>query len=327
LKGAVDFTKPGPTAPLHTSWNVDLFLDRASLQAGAALENIFGRVRLTGSSDGTRYASRGELDLNSLTYKNFQFTEVIGPLWFDNNTVVLGDWGPQYRPPGQGGRRVTAKLLGGTLAGDCHVQLGPLPHYHLVASISQADLGTFANENLASHQRLEGKVLANIDLHGQRRADSLFGSGNIHLTDANIYELPVMVSLLKIIRAKPPDATAFTQSDILFNIRGEYIILKRIELNGDAVNLKGQGFLKLDGQTNPINLQLHTMVGRGNIPLLTGLLSEASQQIMTIQVTGTLDHPITKPQAFPAANQALQQLQAEPERPSGGVTQALGPRR
>ena len=74
--------------------------------------------------------------------------------------------------------------------------------------------------------------------------------------------------------------------------------------------------MKLDGQTNPINLQLHTMVGRGNVPFLTGLLSEASQQIMSIEVTGTLDHPITHAQAFPGANQALQQLQADYEKPT-----------
>ena len=62
-------------------------------------------MRLTGSSDGTRYVSRGELDLDSLTFKNFQFTRITGPLWFDNNTVVFGDWGPQFRPAGQPARR------------------------------------------------------------------------------------------------------------------------------------------------------------------------------------------------------------------------------
>ena len=141
-----------------------------------------------------------------------------------------------------------------------------------------------------------------------------------------------MVSLLKIIRAKPPDATAFTESDVAFDIRGEHILLKRINLNGDAINLTGQGAVKLDGQTNPINLQLHTMVGRGNVPFLTGLLSEASQQIMSIEVTGTLDHPVTHTQAFPGANQALQQLQAEPDKstplpPADGVMQPRGARR
>lgn len=332
LAGSVNLAKAGPTAPLRTSWNVNVFLHEGSLQAGPALENIFGRVQLIGASDGAKFASHGELDLNSLTFKNFQFTRIQGPIWFDNNTVLLGDSGAQSRQGPQANRHLTANLLGGTLTGDCQVQLGTLPHYHLVATVSQADLKQFAHENMTSHQKLDGKILANIDLHGRRRADSLFGSGNIHLSDANVYELPVMVSLLKIIRAKAPDTTAFTECDVAFDVRGEHIVLKRINLNGDAINLMGQGALKLDGQTNPINLQFHTMVGRGNVPLLSGILSEASQQIMSIEVTGTVDHPITRTQAFPGANQALQQLQADAENatplpPADRVIQTSGTRR
>ena len=105
-----------------------------------------------------------------------------------------------------------------------------------------------------------------------------------------------------------------------------------IEFRGDAVSLSGQGDITLDGQTNPINLEFHTMVGRGNMPLLTGLLSEASQQIMTIHVGGTLDNPVTRAEALPAANQAMQQLQGDYDRPTslpptGALQRALSPAR
>ena len=79
------------------------------------------------------------------------------------------------------------------------------------------------------------------------------GTGTIHLSDADVYKLPVMVSLLALLRAKPPDSSAFTQSDIAFDIQqGEHIILKQIQLNGSAMDLSGHGELTLDGQTNPI---------------------------------------------------------------------------
>jgi hypothetical protein len=333
LQGALDFSKRSPQAPLHTGWNVQLYLNQGSLQVGPKLDNVFGRVTLMGTSDGPRYSSQGELDLDSLTYKNFQFTHVIGPLWFDNNYFVLGDWGPPPRAAEQQRRHVTATLLGGTLAGDCHVQLGAVPQYHLRATLAQADLAQFARENLTNHQRLNGKILANVELHGSRGPRNLFGSGTMHLSDADVYELPVMVSLLKIIRAKPPDSTAFTQSDIAFVIeQGEHILLKQIQLNGDAIDLSGQGELTLDGQTNPINLQLHTSVGRGNVPFLSSMLNGASQQILQIHVGGTLEHPVTQTQPFPAANQALQQLQGENDRPApvrqtGGFFRNFGAQR
>jgi len=333
LSGAVDFARFPNDLRMRTSWDVGLSLYQASIQVGPKLENIFGYLRLTGASDGTRYTSGGELDLDSLTYKNFQVTKIRGPLWLDNNNVFLGNANAVPTKAGvKEPRRITAELLGGTLAGDCQVRLGPVPHYHLVATLAQADLGQFARENLAGHQKVNGKILANIDLHGNGGSRNLAGTGNVHLTDADVYELPVMVALLKIVRAKRPDTTAFTQSDINFEIQREHIVLNQINLNGDAISLSGQGLLTLDGQTNPINLQLHTSVGRADLPLLSGAFSAASQQIMQIYVEGTLDHPTTRTEAFPVAKGALQQLQADYEKPrgsteGGGIMRAIGIKR
>ena len=235
-------------------------MQQGSLQVGPELRNISGRIRLTGGARDARYASRGELALDSLTYKNFQFTEIIGPLWFDNNRVVLGDWGPQSRSVGQPNRHVTARLLDGLVAGDCQVELA---QRRAIISARPCPKATWGNsrENLVGHQKLNGKVLANIDVVGDRDPH-LFGSGSLHLTEADVYTLPVMVSLLKIARAKTPDATAFTQSDISFDVRGKHVVLKQISLDGDAISLSGKGELTLDGQTNRINMQLHTKVVR-----------------------------------------------------------------
>jgi hypothetical protein len=330
LKGDIAFAKARPDAPLHAEWNVDLMIHQGSLQAGPLLESIFGRVRLQGSSDGPRYASGGELDLDSLTYKNFQFTEIAGPLWFDNASVQLGAWVPARGQAELPARRVTAKLLGGTVAGDCQVRLGAVPQYHLAIGLSQADLGQFARENLAGDTQLQGKVAGTVELFGSRGRRSISGSGTIHLSEADVYKLPLMMALLKIARAKVPDSTAFTQSDIAFELQqGEHVILREINLRGDAIDLSGHGELKFDGHTNPIKLELHASGGRRGFPF--DLLSEASRQILLIHVDGTLDHPITRGEPFPAANQALQQLQPDPDKPSllqaDGFRRALGLRR
>ncbi len=326
LKGAIDFAQGPAGTPLQTAWNVDLFLHRSSIQAGPMLENIFGRVGLRGSSRGALYSSHGELDLDSLTYKNFQFTGISGPLWFDNGNVYLGALSPVTDSSVTPRRRITARLLGGVLAGDCHVRLSTAPQFHppqylLSATLSQADLAQFARENLPGGQRLNGKIAAQIELAGTPGPRNLTGSGSVHLSDADVYELPLMVSLLKIVRAKAPDSTAFTQAEINFDIQqGEHIILKQINLDGDAISLSGNGELTLDGQTNPISLRLHTSAGKTGLPIVSGLLTQASRQILLIHVGGTLEHPETRTEPFPVANQALQQLQAEPGKP--GILQA-----
>jgi hypothetical protein len=134
------------------------------------------------------------------------------------------------------------------------------------------------------------------------------GRGDIHLTNADIYELPLVVSLLSIVRAKAPGPTAFTESDVAFRVNGQHVQLTQIDLRGDALDLGGTGELTLDGQTNPIKMELHTTVGRGAIPIISGMFSEASQQILKIHVDGTLEHPNAWTEAFPIANQALERL-------------------
>ncbi len=310
LKGMIEFSKTGIQAPLQSLWDVGLYLHQASLRVGPQINNVFGAVHLQGSSNGARYASYGQLELDSLTYRNFQLTQILGPLWFDNQNFYLGTL-PFEPANGQPRGRVTARLFGGAAAADCHVRLGAVPQYRLIATLSNADLGQFAIENMTSHQALRGKILANVDLQGSRGQHTLVGRGDVHLTDADIYELPLIVSLLSIVRAKAPGPTAFTESDIIFQINGQHVQLKQIDLRGDALDLGGQGELTLDGQTNPIALELHTTVGRGAIPIISGMFSEASQQLLKVHVVGSLEQPQAWTEALPIAGEALNMLRTD----------------
>ncbi len=206
---------------------------------------------------------------------------------------------------------MSAKIFGGTVLADSQVNLGATTQYTLRASLADADLGQFAKENVTGRQRLDGKVMANVELQGTGRSTrTLRGGGSIRLHDADIYELPVMVALLKILNMREPDTTAFTRSDIDFRIQGEHILLDRINFSGDAISLLGLGQMNFDHQ---INLTFHSIVGRTEhqVPILRNVLGEASQQIMQIRVEGTIDNPTTRSEAFPRVSQAIQKLQAD----------------
>jgi hypothetical protein len=191
------------------------------------------------------------------------------------------------------------------------VQLAAVPSFVLRASLSSADLSQITQENLRDRQQLHGKVAASLDLRGSSAGThTLGGAGKVRLYDANIYELPLMVAMLKVLSIKTPDATAFTESEMSFQVQGEHLLFDPIDFYGDAVSLKGKGSMSLDKH---INLTFHTTVGNGrrSLPVLRNLLGEASQQIMEIHVDGTLDEPTTSGVAFPVVGEALQQLQAE----------------
>jgi hypothetical protein len=313
LRGTVGFSREDSAdAKLQAQWDVVADLLQTNLDCGIRLDNLFGSVRLMGDSNGDRFNSRGELALDSATYNQFQFTEVMGPLFIDNSRVLFGAWAERPQP-GRPARHITGKLCRGTIAGEAQVIFADAPQYAMQASLSDADLQQLVSEHLSSKLEATGRVIANLQLQGVGYgAHTLTGKGSIRLHDADIYELPVMVSLLKILSVRQPDATAFTKSDIDFRVQGEHLLFDRINFNGDAVSLLGKGQMSFDRQ---LDLTFHAMVGRDDanfqIPILRNVIGEASQQIMQIRVTGSCDEPLTRSEAFPGVNQALQALQAE----------------
>ncbi len=154
-----------------------------------------------------------------------------------------------------------------------------------------------------------------MSLQGEgRSAHSLVGRGSVALRDADIYELPLMIALLKILSRRRPDKSAFSSSDIDFHVEHGRLYFDRLNFNGDAISLVGTRG-EMDFQGN-VNLIFHSIVGRGDrtVPVLRDFFGGASQQLMQIHVTGTLQKPDTRREPLPGVKQAIQQLQAERQR-------------
>jgi len=321
LRGSLGLSQSGrPGEPLATEWDVQIGYQRASIDVGLRLENLHGETRLTGACDGDRFWSRGELAVDSAMYKDFQVSEIAGPFWIDDQRILFGTWvdrpQPGQTPPVgevRAPRSVTGRLFGGVLACDGWVALGSTPRYSVRAQLTQGDLKRCVEEMGAPARNLRGTIRSEVQLHGSGRTLNLLGGhGKIELSDADVYELPVMIAVLKMLRARRPDRSAFSQSDIDFRIEGGHIYLDRIKFSGDAMSLVGEGEMNFQSD---IRLRLHAMVGRGerDLPLLHDVLSGASQQIMLIHVGGTLQNPETRREPFPGIARALQQLQPDPD--------------
>ena len=321
---------PGPEQNIKSSWDFMLTLGQASVDCGLKLQAINGDIRITGGSDGKSFRSIGEFFLDSLMYQNMQFTEIHGPWLVDETRFLMGAWvehelnknKPVVRPP----RRITAKLFNGTIVGDGWVAFKERPSYALNASLTDGSLSLFAQETLPGVQNLKGFASAAIELHGTGPGTNLLGGqGSVTLRETDIGELPVMVQLLKVLRARSPNATAFTSSEMNFRIEGEHIYFDKLDLLGDAVSLYGKG--ELDFQRN-VKLWFHTVLGRNDLPFasLRQLIGEASGQILQIRVNGSLDEPEITNEVLPAVNKALQQLQAELNATTGPLNNQGGRR-
>ena len=330
MRGTLEFSQgPRRDMPIASRWALSFDLHQSNLNCGVSLASVSGRVDLAGTSLGTRFQSSGELAIDSLNFLDHQFTEVRGPIWLDESRVLLGALATQQQRVAP--RNLTAKLYGGTLVASGHVVLDDVPRYQLDASLKDGDLERFAKESIRGRQQLRGKVFANVSLHGTgSTVHGLQGNGAIYLREAVIYELPLIVTLFKVLRATAPDTIAFTQADMRFRVQGNRLYFTQIDLLGDAVSLYGKGEINFDGEIEKLVFHsIVSVVGRNDfsVPLLKNLIGEASQQIMQIHVGGTLDNPKIHNEVLPGLNQALQQLQGESKPPGTWPSRLPDPRR
>ncbi len=305
------------TAQVRSEWDLQLNCHQTDLQVGIDLRNVHGTVRLMGESQGSRCHSAGEMRIDTATFKDVQFTDIRGPLWVDETSCLLGRWACEKR--GEPARRVTAKVYDGNIVANAWVTFDGLPNYGAEASLVGADLLRIMAERFQGQQDFQGKVAANLSLRGRgRQLDNMVGQGDVKITEADIYELPLLVGLLKVLRNSTPDSTAFNQSDMKFRIQGRHIYLDQLDFLGDAVSLFGKGYTNFDQQ---LNLTFYGIVGRNEIriPLLKNFVNQVGQSTMQMYVDGTLADPQIHTQAFPMVNQLIQQIQTDLDAVNTGV--------
>ncbi|NDC64181.1 MAG: hypothetical protein EBZ59_09415, partial [Planctomycetia bacterium] len=179
----------------------------------------------------------------------------------------------------------------------------------------------------AGPHRYRGRVFGGLEVSGSRAGThSLVGRGQVRLSDADIYELPLVVALLKMLRVKAPDRNAFTSSRVDFRIEGPRAYLDSIELSGDAISLVGNGEIDFDSN---VHMTFRSIMGdaQTQLPALKRALGGASGQFMLIHVDGALSNPEMSSEAFPTLSAALQKLQSQRRSPDGGrPAAALGGR-
>ena len=184
------------------------------------------------------------------------------------------------------------------------------PYYGLTRSerVLGRALDEVAADIAPQFRDISGNGFGSFRLSGNATdANSVRGQGSLQLRNAEIYQLPVMLSLLKLPQFKEITRTAFDTSNINFSVFGERIVLDRMELNGDAISLIGNGQINME---RDVDLNFYTVVGRNRfyIPLISEIMHSGASSILWINVDGKLDDPRTTRKVLPHLNESLQQL-------------------
>jgi len=317
--GNLTITNDAPgAAPMKAAWQLALDCNQAEIKWGVPLRGVNGVVNLAGRTDGLNCKTAGEVNFSSAIWNNLQFTNVRGPLWMDREKCLLGR-GVAIAQKEHGGqdaeqREMTAEAYSGRVQMSARVLHQQQGMFGLTAAVDDIDIARLAREGLGQQRTVAGRLDGTLELNGQGTyLSSLVGSGAFDIQDANFYELPILISLLKVLRNRAPDTNAFDRCQAQFRLNHGTIAFDKLNFTGDAISLDGAGEVGFDRR---VDLVFHSILGRhdNTLPSIRSLLGQASEQFWRLKVTGTVDAPDIQREALPMVNNMLGQLQQTPVR-------------
>lgn len=297
-------------APLRTDWDVRLDCHQTDVNWGVRVKGVSGTIHMTGVNHGEDCRTVGHAQLDTMFWNGLQLTNVRGPLWASKDECRIGR-GVADKHPEMPSTEMTADAYGGKVGLNARVLHGERTQYFMAINFGGVDLDRFGRDFLHSQAIKGGQAKGTLNLNGTGSSVyGLEGNGVVDVSGSNLGELPVMVSLLKVLRSRVPDTNAFDGCHAEFKLRGRHVQFDHLDLLGDAISLYGRGEASLDKK---INLVFHSIVGRGApaVPLLKTLVGQASEQLLRLRVGGTIDAPDIRRETLPVVGNVLEQLRAD----------------
>ena len=297
----------------NLSWDLRVDVENASAFLGVPIEHLHGNLQVRGLSNQETAFCGGQVHFDSAMVQGVQTTSIQGPYWCNEQNVLFGtavgnlpvDIQSQSCGPIAS---LTANTFDGRVSMDGQVWLLDDIRFQIQSTANQINLTQLAKELAPETREIAGQGSASLVLTGTSSGThSLNGQGIVRINNAKLYEVPFFLQLLKTLHVKTPDKTAFDEGSIDFSIQGSDIECHRIELNGDAISLIGNGRANLNQE---LDLNFYTVLGRNNmyLPVLSDLVHAGSQQLLWISVKGTTDKPRLTRETFRALNEAVRLL-------------------
>ncbi len=294
---------------VESAWNCQLDVENGQFGDGKTIGSLRGTVLARGSSDGTNLRAAGSVQIDALSVMGIPLTRLSGPYSIADNLLAFGSEARsevQSEFNGDAPKEMTADALTGklTLAGVGYLNSG---RFILNAQLEGAELSGLLRDVGVERASTQARCDAQLNFSGVPwDSQAWTGDGDIHLTDAKLFQLPFMMRLLGTAAVNPDDDSAFQTADIHFDIDGDKIPLQ-VSCQGEVLRLRGEGWTNL---RRDIDLELYSYVGRRPIySVVSPLLSESRYAtFMLIEVGGTLDNPVMERRPFPQIEATLQQI-------------------
>lgn len=300
LTGMIEFRGTGDGKDGVTSaWDLEILCAGTSVTAGVDLKHLYGKFLIKGTWDGQIIVTDGMSDLTSMTILGYQFSTVRGPISLNGNHLYIGSrelidarrtaTGIIKRPPQE--QRITGRAINGIFTLDGIAVLGSETSYTVVMTMRDALLERYAELYLPNQHDLRGIMTGEAELSGRGNSTrNLTGRGQLLIRPAALYQLPVMLAVVKQLNGGSPNNTAFDEAQAFFKIANNQFEFDQVDLKGAALNLKGFGRVRFDRR---ISFDFFSSVPRARAPLaiLQQVVGQATVGWMGVEVRGTLDNP------------------------------------
>jgi hypothetical protein len=275
---------PDPAVPPVIWWDGGARLHEAKLRTGVELSGVEGYVYCCGSHDG-RQLDQGLLG-NILLSRMSVFGQPVNNV--RGHFEISAD-----KPDRFCVRDLNAELFSGNVGCEAKVDFGSNLRYEVVLHALGIDLEKFGRHNLGPRVTIQGPATASLALWGEGTdVAGLKGNGNVGVASGKLYQLPVLLDLIKAFGLRLPDRTAFEQAHLDFAIDGEKVQVRTLELYGNAISLRGQGTMNING--GDLNLDFNADWARFGQVLPTGVSAlprAISDQLLKIKLRGSLGSP------------------------------------
>ncbi len=301
---------PDPDATVY--WSGEVRLANAALDVGVPWEDLQGVVGCTGLYAGTHLGS------------------VVGNTWLESGTIgkqpvtaakLTFRSRPQQPDPAKPGSflppvlevpDLIATLYRGAVGGEARITLADPVRYRLWLTAADVRLEELATSlKLGSGAELRGVAQAKLLLENtlDPATGQLIrtGAGQIDVPRGRMYNLPVLLPLLKLVKLQAPDQTAFEEAHAVFDIRGDRIKVTQLDLIGTALSLGGSG--ELDSKGEDVKFEFYTVWSQALKRWLatpfgdvTSILSENLFKIEMVKKHGEMQY---KPHMLPAVTEPV----------------------
>ncbi len=262
----------------------------AALGIGVDMSEVTGSITLAG------------------TYENSELHELSGSLAAESFKVNQRDGSALSAdfllPPGERSlviSNIVAQVAGGLLDGQADITLGDeTTDFTVLANVRDLDVKKLVGEDEIG----DGRLTAGLRLKGiVGDPASREGSGSVLVEGERLLKLPLVLGLLQVTNLALPIAQPFSEAEVQFDISGSVLHFRKLEARTGAAGtgqmaLSGTGTLDYDSGRILMTFDTSNR-GWDAIPLIGGLVGLARNELVGVQISGTLQKPEVTGRSLP----------------------------